>query len=225
MTQNPDNSQPRDNEFYGQLTVAKAGFASWDESAEINRRQFLEAAGFSLSLAAITGCGRAPVETALPSPIQPVGAIPGRLQYYASTCAGCSAACGLLIGTRDGRPLKMEGLPEHPLSRGGLCAVGQALPIGLYDSQRLAGPLHMGKPSDWAAVDQEIIQSLNQVKEKQASVRVVTPTIVSPTFQDHVDKFLTLFDDAKHVVFDPVSCSAILDAHQQTHSVRVLPHY
>ncbi|MCG8378509.1 MAG: 4Fe-4S dicluster domain-containing protein, partial [Proteobacteria bacterium] len=95
----------------------------------------------------------------------------------------------------------------------------------MYDSHRLTGPLRVGKPSDWVTVDQEIIQSLNQVKEKQALVRLVTPTIVSPTLQDHIDKFLTQFDDAKHVIFDPVSCSAILDAHQQTHSVRVLPHY
>ncbi|MCB9873568.1 MAG: hypothetical protein H6821_05255 [Planctomycetaceae bacterium] len=67
--------------------------------------------------------------------------IPGRSQIYASTCAGCPAACGLLVGVRDGRPLKMEGMPEHPLSQGSLYAIGQALPLSLYDSHRLTQPL------------------------------------------------------------------------------------
>ncbi len=225
MTQIPNNIQPSDTEFHGQLTVLKAGFVPMDAPSEISRRRFLEAAGFSLSLAAMSGCGRAPVETALPSPILPVGTIPGRLQYYASTCAGCPSACGLLVGTRDGRPLKMEGLPEHPLSRGGLCAVGQALPIGLYDSHRLTGPLRAKQDADWATVDQEIIRALSQIKEQKTAVRFVTPTITSPTLQASIDAFLAPFEDAKHIVFDAVSSSAILDAHEQTHSARILPHY
>ena len=223
MTQFPDNIQSNDIEYQGQDAVAKARFASMDDPAEVNRRRFLEAAGFSLSVAAMTGCGRAPVETALPHPSQPVGAIPGRLQNYASTCAGCPSGCGMLVGTRDGRPLKMEGLPKHPLSGGGLCAVGQAQPIGLYDSKRLAGPLLVGKESDWATVDKQIIQALKKVRGK--SVRFVTSTIISPTLQASIDKFLEPLDDAKHIVFDAVSSSAILDAHEQTHSARLLPHY
>ncbi|MCP4512493.1 MAG: [Fe-S]-binding protein, partial [Fuerstiella sp.] len=107
---------------------------------EISRRRFLEAAGFTFTLAALNGCSRPEAELALPLAEQPEGLIPGQMQSYASTCAGCPAACGLLVGVRDGRPLKMEGMPEHPLSKGGLCAIGQALPLGLYDSHRLQHP-------------------------------------------------------------------------------------
>lgn len=221
MTQLPDNLRSGDPGLHGpELEVV-----ALDKSSELDRRRFLEAAGFSLSLAALGGCGRAPVETALPAPLQPAGAIPGKLQYYASTCMGCPSACGMLVGTRDGRPLKMEGLPSHPFSNGGLCAVAQALPIGLYDSQRLTGPLQASKSADWATVDQAISQALKQVKEKSQAVRFVTSTITSPTLQSHIDQFLELFDDAKHVVLDSVSCSAILDAHEQTHAARVLPRY
>ena len=133
-------------QYDGQVNPRETTDALTGGPSAFSRRQFLEAAGFSISLAAVGGCGRAPVETALPFPIQPVGAEPGNLRNYASTCQGCPAACGLLVGTRDGRPLKMEGLPEHPLSRGGLCAVGQALPLGLYDSHRLKQPLYRGVP-------------------------------------------------------------------------------
>lgn len=195
------------------------------EAVTWNRRQFLEAAGFTLSLAAFGGCGRAPIDHALPAPAMPVSMLPGQLRTYASTCPGCSAACGLLIGTRDGRPLKMEGLSEHPLSRGGLCAVGQALPIGLYDSQRLAGPLQNGKPAEWKAVDPEIMQALDRAKSQSKAVRVVTSTVTSPTLQAHIAAFVKQFSDGRHIVLDPVSHSAILDAHQQTYGNRVLPHY
>ncbi|MDH3717118.1 MAG: 4Fe-4S dicluster domain-containing protein [Planctomycetota bacterium] len=193
--------------------------------AEISRRQFLEAAGFTISLAAVGGCYRPPEQHALPFTQQPPGAIPGRTRYYASTCSGCNAGCGMLIGTRDGRPLKMEGMPEHPLSAGGLCAVGQATPMGLYDSQRLNGPLSGGQPAEWTDIDQEINQQLQELKEQKKAVRLVTSTVTSPTLQATIDGFLAQFSDARHVVLDAVSSSAILDAHEKTHGARVLPRY
>ncbi len=70
----------------------------------------------------------------------PEGIVPGRPVLYATTCGGCEAGCGVLVTTRDGRPLKIEGNPDHPLSGGATCAVGQASILGLYDSLRLAYP-------------------------------------------------------------------------------------
>lgn len=195
-----------------------------NDQDNVNRRQFLEAAGFTMSLAAITGCGRAPIETALPFVTQPESLVPGRMQSYASTCSGCPASCGLLVGVRDGRPLKMEGMPEHPFSAGGLCAIGQALPLGLYDSRRLSQPLADGKESDWQSVDQAIMGRLAQLG-KDASVVFVTSTITSPTLQATIDSFLESTNNGRHVTLDSVSSSAILDAHQQTHGMRALPHY
>ncbi|MBM4001228.1 MAG: 4Fe-4S dicluster domain-containing protein [Planctomycetes bacterium] len=191
----------------------------------LSRREFLEAAGFTLSIAAITGCGRAPVVTALPFAEQPEGVVPGRTLTYASTCPGCAAGCGLLVGVRDGRPLKMEGMPEHPLSRGGLCAVGQALPLGLYDSQRLAEPQQGGQAANWRQVDAQITKRLADIANSGQAVRLVTPTVTSPSLQAAIDRFLARFKDARHVLFDPVSSSAILDAHAKTHAARILPHY
>ncbi|MFQ5734394.1 MAG: 4Fe-4S dicluster domain-containing protein, partial [Planctomycetaceae bacterium] len=193
--------------------------------AQLSRRRFLEAAGFTLSAAALSGCGRSREKTALPFPEQPEGAVPGRMRQYACTCAGCPAACGLLVGVRDGRPLKMEGMPEHPLSRGGLCAVGQALPLGLYDRERLKRPLRAGEESDWTQIDKELLEKLDTLKQNGGAVRFVTSTVNSPTLQDWIDRFLKPFPDARHVMFDAVSSSAILDAHQKTQGVRVLPHY
>ena len=198
--------------------------SSASAAAPFSRRQFLEAAGFTVSIAAMGGCGRAKPEVALPLLQQPEGLIPGRTQRYASTCGGCAAGCGLLVGVRDGRPLKMEGMPEHPLSNGGLCAIGQALPLGLYDSHRLSSPLQNGKASDWETVDKAVKEKLNQLPN-DAAVVFVSSTVTSPTLQAAIDSFLEPFDNGRHVTFDAVSSSSILEAHQQTHGRRVLPRY
>ena len=150
------------------------------QDPELGRRQFLEAAGFTMSLAAIGGCGRARTEVALPFAVQPEGVVPGRKQSYGSTCGGCSAGCGLLVGVRDGRPLKMEGMPEHPLTRGGLCAIGQAMPLGLYDSHRLTYPLADGTEADWETVDEQVTARLSQ-NAKDGDVMLETSTGTSPT--------------------------------------------
>lgn len=165
---------------------------SWGhgDRATISRRQFLEAAGFSVSLAALGGCRRAGEETARPFITQPVGRVAGRASAYASTLAGCTAGCGLLVTVRDGRPLKMEGMPDHPLSRGGLCAVGQALPLGLYDRHRLAHPVSHGQPAAWNDVDEAIMAKLDELAGSDAVVRFVTPSVSSPTLRAAIARFL-----------------------------------
>src|SRR6185295_11636462 len=130
-----------------------------------SRRSFLKAAGFSFAGAVASSCSRAPASTALPYVAHPEGLVPGRPVLYASTCGGCEAGCGILVTTRDGRPLKIEGNPDHPFSGGSTCAVGQASLLGLYDSERLAYPTKAGQRAMWADVDMEIAAALAQVKQ------------------------------------------------------------
>ena len=212
---------------YWKSTAQRNGHEETPPPPGVSRRGFLEAAGFSIGAVAVAGCHRAPEQNALPYPVQPENARPGRMQQFASTCFGCPAACGLLVSVRDGRPLKMEGMPEHPLSRGGLCAIGQAQPLALYDNHRLTGPMQKGKsePAEWSDLDKQIAAKLASIKQDGGAVRVVTPTINSPTLLNAIDQFLEQFSDAQHVVFDSSSASAILDAHEQTHGQRVLPRY
>jgi MoCo/4Fe-4S cofactor protein with predicted Tat translocation signal len=186
-----------------------------------SRRGFLKAAGFAFAGAALTGCSRAPAEKAMPYLIQPENLVAGRPQYYSSTCGACQAGCGLLVKVRDGRPIKLEGNPDQAISRGATCAVGQASILGLYDSLRLKQPLAGRKEATWAEVDRAIIARLHP----DTVVRYLSGTINSPTKRAAIDRFLAQFRNSRHVMYDALSASAILDAHQQTHGVRVLPHY
>jgi molybdopterin-containing oxidoreductase family iron-sulfur binding subunit len=190
-----------------------------------SRRQFLKWAGFAFAGATLAGCQRAPVQYALPYLLPPENLIPGRSYDYASTCGGCSAGCGLLVKNRDGRPIKLEGNPEHPLSRGGLCAAGQASLLGLYDQQRLQHPMQGGQPADWPQVDKAIGQQLDTIRKQKGAVRFLTGPVLSPTTRVWIGQLLATFADGRQVVHDPRSCSALLEAHARTHGARLLPHY
>jgi molybdopterin-containing oxidoreductase family iron-sulfur binding subunit len=195
------------------------------DRGESNRRDFLKAAGFAITGAILSGCGRAPVEEAIAPLDGAEKVVSDPACFFASTCRACSAECGMLVRSRDGRPIKLEGDPEHALSKGGLCAAGQASLLGLYDRLRLQEPLHQGRPTTWAEIDRGIRGQLDAIHRGSGAVRILSGTITSPTTRAIIQRFLAGFADARHVVYDPVSCSAILDAHERTHGLRVLPHY
>jgi len=192
---------------------------------DFNRRSFLKLAGFAFTGALAAGCQRAPVNEAIPPLSLAEDFIPGRPLLYASTCGACNAGCGMIVKTRDGRPIKLEGNPNHPLSKGGLCAVGQASILGVYDSKRLRKPLKNSQETTWANADSEIRSKLEEIRRQGKKVRFLSGTITSPTTLQSITNFLAGFPDGRHVVYDPFSCSAIREAHSQTHGIRALPQY
>ena len=94
-------------------------------ASDVTRRTFLAAAGFSLA-GALAACNRAPAQSAVPGSTQPEETIAGVSTWYATTCGGCAAGCGLIVRLRYGRPVKVGGNPDHPCSPGRLCARCQA---------------------------------------------------------------------------------------------------
>ncbi len=193
-------------------------------SSGISRRTFLELLGYTTAAIALTSC-TAPEQKIIPYLKQPPELTPGVANWYASTCGGCSAGCGTLVKVRDGRPIKLEGNPEHPLSKGGLCPVSHSLIFGLYDSERLQQPAIKGSPATWKEIDEKIVQQLNAVKASGGKVRFLSNTINGPTSQATINAFLSQFKDAKHVVYEPISTSAIRLAHARTYGVEALPYY
>ncbi len=190
----------------------------------LSRRTFLELLGYTAAGLTLASC-RAPEQKIIPFVSQPPEMTPGVASWYASTCAGCSAGCGVLVKVRDGRPIKIEGNPEHPLNRGGLCPVAHSLVFGLYDSGRLQKPSIGGTPSDWPQVDKQIIARLQTIKQSGGKVRFLSNTITSPTSKAVIDNFLSQFAGSKQVVYEPVSTAAISSAHLRTHSVAAIPAY
>ena len=201
------------------------------EEGEWSRRSFLAAAGFGGMSALLAGCSKAPVKKAIPflAPIEEV--VPGRAIHYASTCGACEAGCGLMIKNRDGRPIKLEGFRgaggsmdrTHPISAGGLCAIGQASLLGLYDSHRLQAPSLNGKEASWEEVDQHLATILSERQDK--GVAILTNSITSLTTKAAIDRTVSQFAGSGHYVYDTNSCSALLDAHERCFGVRALPRF
>ncbi|HYD53141.1 MAG TPA: molybdopterin-dependent oxidoreductase, partial [Gemmatimonadaceae bacterium] len=111
------------------------------EPTGIKRRTFLKVLGASGAAAATVGCSPEPAGKLIPYLVSPDNTVPGVSNYYATTCRECAAACGIISETRDGRAIKLEGNPAHPLNRGALCARGQAALQGLYNPDRFRGPM------------------------------------------------------------------------------------
>ena len=162
----------------------------------LDRRSFLMASGFTFAAAAaVTGCTPTPVKKAIPYLNQPENRIAGRAIHYASVCGGCEAGCGVLVRNRDGRPIKLEGNPEHPTSQGGLCAIGQASILGLYDSHRYPNPKSGDADSTWADVDKTLSAELATLRTTDAPVYFVSASVNSPTKQASIDAFLASFNN------------------------------
>src|SRR5512145_657220 len=94
------------------------------ESSGFDRRDFLKLVGIGVAGAA-SGCAP-PAEKLIPYLVAPTDILPGVPYWYASTCRECPAGCGVRIKAREGRAIKIEGNPDHPVNQGRLCARGQA---------------------------------------------------------------------------------------------------
>lgn len=192
---------------------------------QITRRDFFRFSGLGFAAGLAIGCKSKVVEKAMPYLNAQEGLTPGVAQWYATTCQGCSAGCGVLARSRDGRPVKLEGNPDHPLNRGGLCAIGQAQTRGLYDPSRLKQPRLQGQDCAWQAFDADLAKRFAEIKGKGGKLRILTGTLLSPTLKATIHGFLGGFKDGKLISYDALSCAAISAAYEQTHGLKVLPHY
>jgi len=210
------------------------GQTLWEAAAEANaanpegvesRRDFLKLMGFSLGAASLASCTRIPEHKAVPLVDQPEGLIPGVASWYATTCGGCAAGCGLLVKVRDGRPIKIEGNRESPLSGGGTCAAGQATVLSLYDDQRLKGPVLGGRPASWEEVDAAVRERLGAVAARRGKMVLLTGTVLSPATRQLIGEWLARYPGARQVVYEPVSQAALRAATAESFGRPVVPHY
>ncbi len=192
-----------------------------------SRRAFLKLAGFSFGVAVLPGCSRGEEHDIVPFHDKPEEVTPGTSAYYATQCGACPAACGVVAKVRDGRPIKIEGNSLHPFAggKGSTCAVGQASILSLYDGQRLKQPLVKGNPGTWDAVDGAIKQKLGEIKRAGKRVRFLSGTVNGVTARATIERFLGGFDDSKHVSYDALSSSAMLDAYEALYGERMLPRF
>ena len=84
----------------------------------VKRRDFLKVLGAAGAATSLVGCAQEKVEKLIPYLVSPDNTVPGVSTYYATTCRECPTGCGVIAETRDGRTIKLEGNPDHPVNRG-----------------------------------------------------------------------------------------------------------
>ncbi len=220
---NPEVQAKRGSEFFEKPMDAIARM----DTVGLARREFLTVMGASMAMATLA-CARRPVHKIIPFVVQPEEIVPGVPNHYASTCGECSAGCGTVVKTREGRPIKIEGNPHHEVNRGRLCARGQASLLGLYDPDRLKLPVHQKRgvvPEEmsWEALDAAVVRVLRLSMKDQARVRVLTGAVTSPSLRALLKTFTGAFRQGAHVEYEPLAVESLALGQESSYGSALVP--
>ena len=189
-----------------------------------NRRDFLKVLGFGLGAATIASCD-IPVKKAIPYVVKPEQIVPGVPTYYASTFVKGGDYCPIVVKTREGRPIKIEGNKLSKITSGGTSARVQAEVLNLYNNYRLRGPkVKKGDKFEkitWKELDSVVMSGLNE----NSNIRLVTNTVLSPTKKKVFEDFTAKYPNTKVVTYDPVSSAALLIANEKSFGRKEIPDF
>jgi len=189
----------------------------------LERRDFLKVLGVSGASATVAGCGPGEVERLLPYVVGDEEITPGVATWYATTCGGCSAQCGMWVRTREGRAVKVEGNPGHPVSEGGLCARGHATLQHLYNPDRFHGPMiregDTFRQGTWDEAEQLLAARIRNL----GGVLFIGGHM-GPSMNALVDAFVASVRGTR-VRYDAVSDAPLREATRIAYGVDELPRY
>lgn len=192
------------------------------------RREFLKLMGASLALG-FFGCVRRPAQKIVPYVKRPENLIPGVPTFYTSCIKDALEGFGILVKTREGRPIKIEGNPDHPLNQGGLSARAHAHLLSLYDPDRVQNPkksLFNEKRTNrdvvsvsWEKADEEILGKI-----KKGRTVILSPTSVSPTEKSLVKDFQKAFSSS-YYLYDSLDFSSLRSSQKRSYGKGEIPRY
>jgi MoCo/4Fe-4S cofactor protein with predicted Tat translocation signal len=186
------------------------GASEWVDT--VSRRGFLKVMGASMALAGMTGCVKLPNEPIVPYVRQPEEVIPGRPMFYATAMTLGGYANPLLVESHLGRPTKIEGNDRHPATLGASDIFMQGSLLTMYDPDRSQSVTELGDQRSWQAFLNAMKGPLTAQKALQGEgIRILTPTISSPTLADQLRNFLKVYPQAKWHVYEPVNRDNVLE--------------
>lgn len=207
------------NEFAQPLPMDEFLSNEEAETSGTSRRDFLKVMGFSTAAVALAAC-ETPVNKSIPYVVKPEEVTPGVANFYASTFYDGHDYSSILVKTREGRPIKIEGNDLSKVTHGGTTARVQASVLGLYDGARLRGPLVKGADATWKTADEKVAAALNG-----ANIRILTSTIISPSTKAVIAEFTSKHPSTKVVTYDAISYNALTLANKNVWGKAVVSSY
>jgi molybdopterin-containing oxidoreductase family iron-sulfur binding subunit len=214
------------------MSDGKKGDATGLTAGGIRRRDFLKIIGVAGGTAVVTGgCSPEPVEQIIPYVIPPDDVIPGVPKWYASTCTECPSGCGIVVKNREGRAIKIEGNPLSPINSGSLCARGQAALQGLYNPDRIRGPLSRNssgrlQPISWDKAEKTLLEKIQAIQRNGNGSKVVFLTNHIPgTLSNLIDKWLGAIGGGKRIVYETFAHEPIREANRIAFGMNKIPTY
>jgi len=163
----------------------------------MDRRDFIKLTVVTGTSAGLASCGNPEHQLIRFVPDDDI--TPGIAEWKPSICPVCSAGCGVNVRVMDADintvrngqagvmrmnvAKKLEGLPKDPISRGGLCARGQAAIQITYHPDRVAGPMKRDgergsgsfKPISWDEAIAELASKIDALEDKKTLAIVMRP--------------------------------------------------
>jgi MoCo/4Fe-4S cofactor protein with predicted Tat translocation signal len=180
----------------------QAGAGEWVDA--VSRRGFLKVMGASLALAGLAGCTKQPDEPIFPYIKQPEDLVLGKPMYFATAYPFPTGAIPVLVKSDSFRPIKVDGNPEHPMSKGKSDAFTQATLLDLYDPDRSQHVLHRGEVSSWGEFQQAFATAAKKSSGGQG-IYFLSETITSPTLAAQLKQVQAAYPQAKMVQWEPVN--------------------
>ncbi len=189
----------------------------------ISRRRFLSLLSASAALALGTSCSRIDRGKIVPYTKRPGEILPGVAAYYASAFQEGLSIHSVLVKTREGRPIHIEGNPEPAVSRGiaGLRTMGDLL--GLYDPDRLRSPRYKNAPSTWDVAEKSLALALSDARLMDKRVLLLTNAIVSPTQKALVNDLKMALPGLHHAAWEPNTPQSGIQAAKALYGRAILP--
>ncbi|HTC76697.1 MAG TPA: TAT-variant-translocated molybdopterin oxidoreductase [Edaphobacter sp.] len=180
----------------------QSGAGEWVDS--VSRRGFLKVMGASLTLAGLAGCTKQPDEPIFPYVKQPEDLVLGKPMYFATAYPFPTGAIPVLVKSDSFRPIKVDGNPEHPVSKGKSDAFTQATLLDLYDPDRSQHVLHRGEVSGWGDFQEAFSTAAKKTNGGQG-IYFLSETITSPSLAAQWKQVQAAYPSAKLIQWEPVN--------------------
>jgi molybdopterin-containing oxidoreductase family iron-sulfur binding subunit len=179
----------------------------WSDTGQdpVSRRKLLKVMAASLALLGLNGCfHKKPQGTLVPYPKAPEETIPGRPVFFATAMPLDGYGMGVLALSAEGRPVKLEGNPDHPASQGAANIFMQASLLDLYDPDRSRNIRIAGEIAQWSEFNAALTDRLAAKRSDGNGLRLLTGTVTSPTLAAQIQEFLKRFPGSQWHRHDPI---------------------